>query len=174
MTKSTWGATFAKARQIYAAVVRLVLAYAYPVCFSLGDERGTRNRLIYPLQTVQNKCLRTITGAYRTTNIQVLEHGASIALLDLHLEILATNHVLRTEDSASNQAVDKTYKAIDQQAQRRFRTKSSILTRHIDPFRTRAKPIQEQPHSAWPEHGRSNIAMKRELGETWKTRWTRD
>lgn len=26
--------------------------------------------LIYPPQTVQNKCLRTITGAYNTTNVQ--------------------------------------------------------------------------------------------------------
>jgi hypothetical protein len=42
---------------IYAAVVRPVLAYGCPVWFSLGDERANRNRLIYPLQTVQNKCL---------------------------------------------------------------------------------------------------------------------
>jgi hypothetical protein len=90
LTKSTWGATFAKARQIYAAVVRPVLAYGCPVWFSLGDERANRNRLIYPLQTVQNKCLRTITGAYKTTNVQVLEHEASVPPLDLHLEMLAT------------------------------------------------------------------------------------
>jgi hypothetical protein len=132
LTKSTWGATSSKARQIYAAVVRPVLAYGCPVWFSLGDERANRNRLIYPLQTVQNKCLRTITDAYKTTNVQVLEHEASVAPLDLHLEMLATNHVVRTEDSAGNQAVDETCKAIDQRAQRRFRTKSSIPTRHID------------------------------------------
>jgi hypothetical protein len=49
---------------------------------------------------VQNKCLRTITGAFKTTNAQVLEHEASVAPLDLYLETLATNHVLRTEDFA--------------------------------------------------------------------------
>jgi hypothetical protein len=126
---------------IYAAVVRPVLAYGCPVWFSLRDERANRNRLIYPLQTVQNKCLRTITGAYKTTNVQVLEHEASVAPLDLHLEMLATNHVLRTEDSVGNQAVYGTCKAIDQRAQHRFRTKSNIPTRHIDQFRTRAKSI---------------------------------
>lgn len=31
LTKSTWGATFAKARQIYAAVVRPILSYGCPV-----------------------------------------------------------------------------------------------------------------------------------------------
>jgi hypothetical protein len=70
-----------------------VLAYGYPVWFSLRDERANRNRLIYLLQTVQNKCLRTIIGVYKTTNIQVLEHEASVPPLDLYLEILATNHV---------------------------------------------------------------------------------
>lgn len=52
LTKSTWGATFVKARQIYAAIVRLVLAYGCPIWFSLRDERAHRNKLIYPLQTV--------------------------------------------------------------------------------------------------------------------------
>ena len=65
---------------------------------------------------MQNKCLGTIIGAYKTTNVQVLEYEASVAPLDLHLEMLATNHVLRPEDSVGNQAVDKTYKAIDQRA----------------------------------------------------------
>jgi hypothetical protein len=173
LTKSTWGATFAKARQIYAAVVRSVLAYRCPVWFSLGDERANRNRLIYPLQTVQNKYLRTITGAYKTTNVQVLEHEASIAPLDLHLEMLATNHVLRTEDSLGNQAIDETCKAINQRAQRRFRTKGNIPIRHIDQFRTRVKSMQQQPYLSGPERGRSKMAAKRELEETWKARWTK-
>jgi hypothetical protein len=116
LTKSTWGATFAKARQIYAAVVCPVLAYGCPVWSSLGDERANRNRLIYPLQTVQNKCLRTITGAYKTTNVQVLEHEASVPPLDLHLEMLATNYVRRIEDSAGDEAVEETRKAVAQRA----------------------------------------------------------
>jgi hypothetical protein len=33
-----------------------------------GDELANRNRLIYLLQTVQNKCLRSITGTYKATN----------------------------------------------------------------------------------------------------------
>lgn len=36
---------------------------------SLGDERANRNRLMYPLQTVQNDFHRTITGAYKTTSV---------------------------------------------------------------------------------------------------------
>jgi hypothetical protein len=62
---------------------------------------------------VQNKCLRTITGAYKTTNVQVLEYEAIVAPLDLHLEMLAINQVLRTEDSVGNQTVEETCKVID-------------------------------------------------------------
>jgi hypothetical protein len=173
LTKSTWGATFVKARQIYAAVVRPVLAYGCPVWFSRGDERANRNRLIYPLQTVQNKCLRTITGAYKTTNVQVLEHGASVPPLDLHLEMLATNHVRRIEDSAGDEVVEETRKAVAQRAQRCFRTEGNVPTRHIDQFRTRAESMQQQSHLAGPDRGRSKTAAKRELEETWKARWTK-
>jgi hypothetical protein len=73
-----------------------VLEYGCPIWFSLGDERANRNRLIHPLQTVQNKCLRMITGAYRTTNVQVLEHEASVAPWDLRLDMLAVKHIQRT------------------------------------------------------------------------------
>jgi hypothetical protein len=173
LTKSTYGATFAKARQIYAAVVRPVFVYGCPIWFSLGDERANRNRLIYLLQIVQNKCLRTITSAYKTTNVRVLELEASVTPLDLHLEMLATNHVPRTEDSAGNQAADETCKAINQRTQRRFRTQSNIPTRHIDQFRTRAKSMQQQPDLAEPERGRSKMAAKRKLEEIQKARWTK-
>lgn len=170
LTKSTWGATFTKARQIYAAVVRPVLSYGCPIWYSLGDERANRNRLIYPLQTVQNKCLRTITGAYKTTNVQVLEHEASIPSLDLYLEMLAINHAQRTEDSAGDQAVEEACKAIDRRAQRRFRTKGNIPTRHIYQFQTSGKSIQQRSRLAG-RHG-SKTDAKRELEENWKARWT--
>jgi hypothetical protein len=88
--------------------------------FSLGDERANGDRLIYPLRTVQNKCLGTITGAYKTTNVQVLEHEASVVPLNLHLDMLAVSHVRITEGSAGSWAVGETCKAIDQGTQRRF------------------------------------------------------
>ena len=157
LTKGTWGATFTKARQIYVAVVRPVLAYGCPVWFSRGDERANRNRLIYPLQTVQNKCLRTITGAYKTTNVQML----------------ATNHVRRIENSAGDEAVEDTSKAVAQRAQGRFRTKGSIPTRHIDQFRTRAEPMQQRSRPARPDRGQGKTAPKRVLEESWKARWTK-
>jgi hypothetical protein len=66
-----------------------------------------------------------------------------VAPLDLHLGMLAINHILRTEDSIGNQAIEETCKATNQRAQRRFRTKGNIPMRHIDQFRIGAKAIQQ-------------------------------
>ena len=41
---------------------------------------------IAKLITIQNKCLRSITGAYKTTNIKVLKAESGVILLDLHLD----------------------------------------------------------------------------------------
>lgn len=61
---------------------------------------------------MQNKCLKTITGAYKTTNVRVLEHEVSVTPLDLHLEAVALGHVRRAEKSAGEQAVGVTCKAV--------------------------------------------------------------
>jgi hypothetical protein len=83
------------------------------------------------------------------------------------------NHVRRIEDSAGDEAVEEIRKAAAQRAQRRFRTKGNVPTRHIDQFRTRTESRQQQSHLAGPDRGRSKTAAKKELKETWKARWTR-
>jgi hypothetical protein len=86
--------------------------------------------------------------------------------LDLHLEMLALNHVRRIEDSADDEAVEETRKAVAQRDQRRFRTKGNVHTRHKDQFRTRAESMQQQSQLAGPDRGRSKTAAKREFEET--------
>ena len=135
--------------------------------FLLGDERANRNRLIDPLQTVQNKCLRTITGAYKTTNVRVLEHEASVAPLDLHLEMLAFT-MFREQKTVGDQAVEEARKATDERAQRRFRTKGNILTRHTDQFQLRAKSMRQQ--SSPTRHCGSRTAARKGLEEAWKAK----
>ena len=57
------GRIFRRARQIYAAVVRPAMAYDSPIRFNVEDAREDRIKAIYPLQVVQNRCLRVIEGA---------------------------------------------------------------------------------------------------------------
>lgn len=93
--------------------------------------------------------------------------------MDLHLEMLAINHVQRTEDSAGSQAIEDARKAVHQRAQRRFRTTGNIPAKHTDQFRTRLKSIGQQSCLAGPEHGRSKMAAKRELEGVWEAIWTK-
>ena len=63
---STWGATLNKARQVYTAVVRPSMTYGATVWHSPSSPPAAK------LATLQNKCLRAITGAYRATKIKSL------------------------------------------------------------------------------------------------------
>jgi hypothetical protein len=84
-TASTWGATLAKARQIYAAVIRSSIAYAAPV-WHRPPKRATKAcGPALKLRTYQNQSLRIVTGAYKATPIRQLETEVFIPPLDLWL-----------------------------------------------------------------------------------------
>ena len=57
LAKSMWSASFTRARQIYAAVVRPIIAYGSPIWFDTEDTRKGCNKAIYPLQVAHNRCL---------------------------------------------------------------------------------------------------------------------
>src|SRR5438067_1526482 len=92
LTGSTWRATFAKARQIYSAVIKPSLAYGSAVWHLPSVEKDGTSKKRSPnspakkLEKIQNKCLRAVTGVYRATPIPVLESEAFIPLLDLALD----------------------------------------------------------------------------------------
>ena len=106
-----------------------------------------------PTPNGAEKVPRTITGAYKTTNIQVLEHEASIAPLHLHLEMLAINHVQKITDFTADKALEERCKANGPRAQRRYRTKGNIHARLMIQFRTKIESMQLQSYLAGPGHG---------------------
>jgi hypothetical protein len=110
---------------------------------------------------IQRKCRLYETGKY---------FKKSVAPSYLHLEVLATNHVQRKEDSAGGQTLEQMCKAIEQLPRRRFRTNGDVSPRHIDHFRPRAESMQQQFHLAGPERRRNKLTAKRELEESCKTR----
>src|SRR5436190_4314811 len=107
-TASTWGATFASARQIYSAVVRPALAFGAAVWHppQSGRQRGKRALPRGPaarLRSVQNKCLRIVSGAYRATPISVLETETFTPPLDLYLDARLAQFRLRHKESGMEQ-----------------------------------------------------------------------
>ena len=95
LVNSTWGASFARARHIYTAVVRPKITYGCSIWHSPEGTPGYTKSKISKLEKVQNQCLRRITGAYKTTNIRVLEHEAAIPPLRNHMDGLAFSYTRR-------------------------------------------------------------------------------
>ena len=92
---STWGASFNRARHVYSAVVRPVLSYGCAVWDTPEGLEEAREIATKPLERIQNKALQAIKGAYKTTEVQFIEHEADIASLTIHLDELALAHAAR-------------------------------------------------------------------------------
>ena len=69
VTTFTWGATLNKARQMYTAVVRPAMTYGAVVWHLPKGSKIKSPEPAAKLTTLQNKCLRSITEAYKATNI---------------------------------------------------------------------------------------------------------
>jgi hypothetical protein len=86
LTASTWGARVSRAKRIYNAIVRPAWIYgakiwSHPVALHHG-KKGIAKRL----QTIQNNCLRRISGAYRAIPQGILELETGIPPVDIYLE----------------------------------------------------------------------------------------
>ena len=118
LTASTWGATFARVRQIYSAVIKPSLAYGSAVWLLPTDEKEQTRRRSQPkgpareMRKIQNRCLRAITGAYRATPIPVLEVEAFIPPLDLALDAKLAQFRLRHRQSGMERVVSATCEQI--------------------------------------------------------------
>ena len=87
ISASTWGASFAKARQVYTSVVRPAMTYGSAV-WHTPKEIKKNKATMSKLSVMQNKCLRTVAGAFKATPVEVLEAETFIAPMELHLDHL--------------------------------------------------------------------------------------
>jgi hypothetical protein len=119
-TASTWGAAFVRARQIYSSIVCSLLSYGAASWHTpLGQGRKGANRPIAKLQRFQNKCLRTISGAYKATPIASLESETFVPPIDLYLDSRVAAFQRRIQGSPSYEVIQRACKNI----QRRLKLK---------------------------------------------------
>jgi hypothetical protein len=83
-----WGTSVPSARQMYAVVIRSVLAYAAPSWHDVGDGLKGLSRALTP---VQNKCLQIVSGAYKATLTRYLESEMAVLPLDLYFDKWVAN-----------------------------------------------------------------------------------
>lgn len=104
---STWGASFARAKQIYTIVIRPKITYGCSVWNSLeGVDRASKGNL-KKLEKIQNQCLHRIARAYKSTKISVLEHKTGIPPLKTQLDTLTLAYAIRGGTGKPHPAVTR-------------------------------------------------------------------
>ena len=157
---STWGATFARARQIYTAVVRTAITYGATAWrHPLG---GFKGKLTPLLRTIQNQCLRTVAGAYKATPIRSLEVETFVPPIDIYLNSRIAAFQKRLENSSSYDTIQKACSEI------RSRLKSRAAKKARTQGQLRREWAQQRESTA------TDSSEKRRVVQEWIQRWERE
>ena len=107
LCKSTWGATFQKARHLYTAVVRPVLTFGVKVWEAPEGLQEHRKGLTGPMEKVQTQALRHIAGAYRSVPAPVLQQETEIPPIGLYTQELSRQQSKKDQHSLSTAYIQK-------------------------------------------------------------------
>lgn len=105
ITKSTWGASFQKAKLVYSAVLRPTISYAAGVWYGPEGTNLTTKATERALETMQNRGLRNVIGAYRAVGGPTLEKETGIPPISLHLEGMVANYIKRSHDTPASKYI---------------------------------------------------------------------
>jgi hypothetical protein len=161
ISASTWGATFVRSRLIYSSVVRPQLAYGASSWHSptVSKAKGVTAKL----QLIQNKCLRTVAGAYRATPIAMLETETYTPPLDLYLDSRVAAFQTQLQESLVYQQIQKACQVIVR------RTK--VKARQRDKYRTSGEARKEWAVARDQALGGDQVSRKAKLLRAWEARW---
>ncbi|KAK8036888.1 hypothetical protein PG994_015385 [Apiospora phragmitis] len=169
LAASAWGCSVRRAKELYTKVIRSVLAYGASAWHKVAD---TKKGPALSLTTVQNSCLRTVTGAYKATPQCYLETEAAVPPLDLYLSARAASFEIPTETTGKLQLLrGACIKAAE------------IINRERSARRRRQRRPQgatsETPVTLWPSDAQLASAkqwlggqtVEKALKEKWEQRW---
>ncbi|KAJ3486250.1 hypothetical protein NLI96_g4374 [Meripilus lineatus] len=112
LSKSTFGLPHKYARQLYRTVVQPRMEYGLvvwyePVRMGTGSRKKGSVGMARRLGKVQSLAGRMITGAFRTTAIDVLDFHASLPPIELHLNQVVFNSAVRLATLPSHHPLHK-------------------------------------------------------------------
>jgi hypothetical protein len=151
---SAWGCRLRSAREVYTKVIRSALAYGASAFHTPTPLGGRPKGAAKSLNSVQTKCLRTVTGAYRATPARSLETEAVVPPLDLYLNKRVADFEARLEASGMATKIQAACTAV------RIRLRQ----------RRRGRPPEAPPPPwamAWLQTGTSEEGVERE----WRLRF---
>lgn len=134
---ATWGPSVRQSRLIYSAVVRPSMMYGAQVWSPQDDGGAPAKGRLKPLAKVQNKCLRTITGAYKRTPIAAIEREMAIPPIDLYADAMATQ---RSQKTKAHPVAGNIKSAVDKIWEKLRPAGAGVSTQ-----RKRGRPARQQP-----------------------------
>jgi len=177
---STWGATFAKARQIYSSIVRPAITYGASVWHQRGNGgrlRGKEHRL----EVLQNRALRNVTGAFKKVSTQTMEAEAYTPPIHTTLNKLQDKATLRQRETGRTREIRQACTVIKDRLNlphRRHRkatpgeTKERLLDETITVGTKLSRPTGPRPRGEQtipPPPPRTAIAVFHR--DEWERRW---
>ncbi len=90
-----WRVTFAKARQIYSAMIRLKMTFKASI-WHQRDKEEKLSSTKWRLETLQNQALHHVINVFRKVNIETLKVETYTFLLHVHLNKLQNQVTLRS------------------------------------------------------------------------------
>jgi hypothetical protein len=94
LSASTWGPSMRRSRLIYSAVVRPAMLYGSQVWGARDDGEPIAKSTLQPIQAIQNKCLRRVTGGYKRTPVAALEKETGVPPCDIYIDTIALQRAI--------------------------------------------------------------------------------
>src|SRR6266536_2863933 len=149
VTAFTWGATFARARQVYSAIIRPVMIYGAGIWYTPSLESRMRPAgAARHLSNYQNKCLRTVARAYKATPTQILEVEICTPPLNIYLDSRVAAFRQRLRISGTGRVIE--------QACERLRTRFRNRRRRRRRVKITPDLLKDQWKERWLNATRSN------------------
>ena len=177
ISASTWGASFKKARLIYSSVVRPSITYGASIWYTPQELKTSRKYVDRKLETLQNKSLRRILGAYRAVGSRILEREAAIppisTVLTAHVANAAKRRLTGNGSATIRNACEKIRNRAPTRARNRKQTPATQISawlRKIVPTTIWNKEIRQVTNNPFSNNGNSHGNQNRGKNKpkTWK------
>ena len=174
----TWGPSLLRSRDVYLAVIRSCITYAASTFSTpdntMGGAKGRGKGIVARLEAEQNKCLRIVTGAYKSTPINVLEAEANCMPINLVLaqRAAAFEEKATSEGGKWTESWDRVKRLISNARGRRNLRRPPTLADPMDPWRCwrGERPLRAKVKEEWQAmQSREGVRLRKpRVGLPWQ------
>jgi len=167
LAASAWGVSLVRARHTYIAVIRSVLSFG-AAAWHTPNTKTKPTGLARCFSAEQNKCLRTVAGAYKSTPIRQLETELNILPLDIYLDKTVANFEGRIDATGKTLILDKTRRAVRSALRRPYRGPTRGRPRRETAAPTHPSIKKAEWTMNWRDDDDPEVVAHRKWTERWE------